>query len=52
MLTVVRWNRWIVKDSYCVLRFCINRMPTGIPNVIGGIMNLVGMFLGGGLADY
>ena len=24
--------------------------PTGIPNVIGGIMNLVGMFLGGGLA--
>ena len=24
--------------------------PTGIPNVIGGVMNLVGMFLGGGLA--
>ena len=24
--------------------------PTGIPNVVGGIMNLVGMFLGGGLA--
>ena len=24
--------------------------PTGIPNVIGGVMNLIGMFLGGGLA--
>ena len=24
--------------------------PTGIPNVVGGIMNLVGMFLGCGLA--
>jgi len=47
---LVRWNRWIVKDSYLFFVFAGILWPTGLPNAIGGVMNLIGTFIGGGLA--